>query len=357
MVSPLENSLYPWHCKNWEYLVRLESKLPHALLFYGPAGTGVETFAESFAKARLCENRQPDGNACGQCQSCHWFEQNSHPDFRQILPETLEIAKGLDDPDKKSDDDSGSSAKGSKEPSRKIGIERIRSLADFINISTHRGGLRVVFVYPAEAMTTESSNSLLKMLEEPPANTLFILVTNHLDALLPTILSRCSKLAFPMPETSMAITWLKEQGVDDAESWLAEQGGAPVMALLESRSGSREEMAQFLAELAALDDSGLLRTAEKLQKVPLSELITWHQRWLYDLLSIRLTGTERYYPRYRQQLSRLASGIDMDRLLNVLKTVNDRKRIADHPLVPRLVLEDMLLDYRKIFRHPRASKA
>lgn len=345
----MENSLYPWHRKNWEYLVRLESKLPHALLFYGPSGTGIETFAESFAQARLCENRQSDGNACGECQSCHWFKQNSHPDFRQILPETLEVAKGLDDPDKKTDEDSGSDGKKSKEPSKKIGIERIRSLADFINISTHRGGLRVVLVYPAEAMTTESSNSLLKMLEEPPANTLFVLATNHLDALLPTIVSRCSKLAFPMPEKSAAIAWLEGHGVGDAESWLAEQGGSPVTALAESQSGSREEMALFLDELASRDDSGLLKTAEKLQKVPLSDLITWHQRWLYDLLSVRLTEKERYYPRYRQQLATLAARVDMDMLLKVLKTVNGRKRVADHPLVPRLVLEDMLLDYRKIF--------
>ena len=156
-------------------------------------------------------------------------------------------------------------------------------------------------------------------------------------------------------ETVKAANWLKEQGVDEAESWLAEQGGAPVTALEESRSGSREEMTLFLAELAAPDDSGLLRTAEKLQKVPLSDLITWHQRWLYDLLSIRLTGRERYYPRYRQELSGMADRVDMDRLLKVLKTVNDRKRVADHPLVPRLVLEDMLLDYRKIFS-PSASK-
>ena len=345
----LENSIYPWHGKNREYLVRLESKLPHALLFYGPAGTGVESFAESFAKARLCENRQPDGYACGQCQSCRWFDQYSHPDFRLILPETLEIARGIDEPDKKTDDDSGSAEKKSKEPSKKIGIERIRSLADFINISTHRGGLRIVSIYPAEAMTTESSNSVLKMLEEPPANTLFILVTNHLDALLPTIVSRCSKLAFPMPETSVAIDWLKGQGVDDAEGWLAEQGGAPVAALAESRGGRREEMSLFLGELASPDDSGLLKTAEKLQKVPLADLIVWHQRWLYDLLSIHLTGKERYYPRYRQPLASMAARVDMDRLLKVIKTVNERKRVADHPLVPRLVLEDMLLDYRKIF--------
>ncbi len=345
----MENSIYPWHGENWKYLIRLESKLPHALLFYGPTGTGVETFAERFAKARLCENRQPDGHACGECQSCHWFDQFSHPDFRPILPETLEIARGISEPDSQSGDESGSGGKAGKEPSKKIGIERIRSLADFVNISTHRGGLRIVSVYPAEAMTTESSNSLLKMLEEPPANTLFILTSNHPDALLPTIVSRCSRLAFPMPEISVAIDWLKDQGVDDAEIWLAEQGGAPVTALTESRRGAREEMTLFLAELAAPDDSGLLKTAEKLQKVPLNDLITWHQRWLYDLVSLRLTGRERYYPRYRQPLSRMADRVDMDRLLKILKTVNDRKRVADHPLVPRLVLEDMLLDYRKIF--------
>lgn len=79
-------------------------------------------------------------------------------------------------------------------------------------------------VYPAEAMTTESSNSLLKMLEEPPANTLFILTTNHLDALLPTILSRCSKLAVSDAGNINGHRLLKEQGVDEAESWLAGTG-------------------------------------------------------------------------------------------------------------------------------------
>ena len=115
-------------------------------------------------------------------------------------------------------------------------------------------------------------------------------------------------------------------------------------------------MTLFLAELAAPDDSGLLRTAEKLQKVPLSDLITWHQRWLYDLLSIRLTRRGRYYPRYRQGAFRHGRPCRYGQAFRrSLKTVNDRKRVADHPLVPRLVLEDMLLDYRKIFS-PSASK-
>ena len=260
----MEESIYPWHTENWEDLQRMMDKLPHALLFYGPTGTGIETFAESFAKSMLCENRPSGGQPCASCQSCHWFDQYAHPDYRQILPETLEIARGIQNADKTaSTDEEPATGKTSREPSRKIGIDKIRSLADFINISTHRGGLRIISVYPAEAMTSESSNALLKMLEEPPAGTLFILVTNHLDALLPTIVSRCSKLAFPMPETSVALGWLKEKGIDDAGDWLSGQGGAPVAALAEAQHGTREEMTVLLNELATPNDTELLKTAGK----------------------------------------------------------------------------------------------
>ena len=57
----MKESIYPWHTENWEYLQQMMDKLPHALLFYGPTGTGIETFAESFAKSMLCENRPSGG--------------------------------------------------------------------------------------------------------------------------------------------------------------------------------------------------------------------------------------------------------------------------------------------------------
>lgn len=345
-----DKKIYPWHIQNWEHLQRRMRKLPHALLFYAPAGTGVESFAEAFAKAMLCENRTPDGYACHSCQACRWFDLYAHPDYRLILPESLEMSRGIhNDEGGDSSDDEPEVGKKSREPSKKIGIDKIRSLVDFINISTHRGGLRIILLYPAEAMTTESANAILKMLEEPPEKTLFILVTNHLDALLPTIVSRCAKQGFSMPETSLALTWLKEQGIDDAESWLAEQGGAPLLALEEAQKGNRDEMTALLDELAAPDSSGFFNTVEKLQKVPMVSLITWQQRWLYDLLSLRLAGRLRYYPRYRTRLESMAKKADINVLLKVITKSKERMKTAEHPLVPRLVLEDMLLDYRKIF--------
>lgn len=346
-----ENTVYPWHLEKWRFIKRTEPKLPHALLFYGPSGTGIDTFAETFAKALLCENRPENGDPCNACESCHWFDLRTHPDYRAVMPEALEIARGIEPSGDfaASAETETSSAKSSREPSRKIGIDRIRALADFINISTHRGGRRIVFIYPAEAMTSESSNALLKMLEEPPPQTLFILLAHHPDALLPTIMSRCFKVAFSMPDHDLACDWLTRQGIANAENWLAQEGGAPVQALIQAQQGEREEMTILLNTLSMPDDAALLAAAEKLQKVPMGDILTWYQRWLCDMLLLRGARHIRYYPAYRQQLEKAAARADSLQLAETIRESGERKRVADHPLVARLAIEDMLLDYRKIF--------
>jgi DNA polymerase-3 subunit delta' len=135
-----------------------------------------------------------------------------------------------------------------------------------MNISTHRQGLRVVVLYPAEALNMPASNALLKTLEEPPPGTVFLLSSNGLDRVLPTILSRCRKFALPMPSHAEALAWLKEQGVPDADSWLREQGGAPLAAMEQAESGSREDLETLLQLLARPSIEGALKVADKLQK-------------------------------------------------------------------------------------------
>jgi len=88
----------------------------------------------------------------------------------------------------------------------------------------------------------------------------------------------------------------QEQGVSDAAVWLAEEGGAPLAAITQAQSGSREEIDVLLALLARPDTDALLKTADRLQKVPATRLVTWLQRWLFDLISIKLAGKVRYYP-------------------------------------------------------------
>ncbi|MBR7069101.1 MAG: DNA polymerase III subunit delta' [Oxalobacter sp.] len=349
MVNKMEEKqIYPWHQKNWLRLQKMGTSLPHALIFHGPEGTGIEDFAEIWAKTLLCENRHDESSACGRCSSCRWFDQGSHPDYQRLTPDAL-------DPDPESgtvnsDTSEDTSNKKTKQPSKKIPIDAIRQLHDFVNITTHRGGFRVILIYPAEAMTMEASNAVLKMLEEPPANTFFLLITNQLGALLPTILSRCGKLAFPLPDKAEALAWLEQQQIKDPDIWLAEQGGAPLAALKASETDTNNNEHAILLDCLALPNlTSVLKTAEQLQKIPVKQSIIWMQRWLYDLVSKRQADTIRYHPRQHQAIERLASKADLPKLLMATKQMVDRRKTAEYPLVPRLVLEDMLLDYLKIF--------
>ena len=340
----MNSAIYPWHEAAWRQLQVVRERLPHAILFHGEAGTGKSGFIEAFAQSLLCENVRPDGFACGACASCGWFAQHNHPDYRRVRPEALED-DGAVEGEEGADD--GKKAKASKTPSKEIKIEQIRQLADFMNISTHRQGLRVVVLYPAEALNTPASNALLKTLEEPPPGTVFLLASNGLDRLLPTILSRCRKFALPLPEHGVALAWLKAQGLGerDADSWLREQGGAPLAALAQSEAGNREELELLLAVLARPNAEGALKHADKLSKIPLSTIVSWQQRWLYDLLSVKMSGQLRYYPRHQKELAALAATVHTVKLLQVIKNTNERRATSDHPLSPKLFVEAMLLDY------------
>src|SRR5260221_13206905 len=111
-------------------------------------------------------------------------------------------------------------AEPAKKKSEQIRIEQVRELADFLAIGTHRGGLRVILVYPAEAMNANTQNALLKNLEEPPPATVFLLVTTQAERLLATVRTRCLKLTFPFPPPDPVLRWLKEKGAAHPEAAL-----------------------------------------------------------------------------------------------------------------------------------------
>jgi DNA polymerase-3 subunit delta' len=341
-VSP---AIYPWQEAAWTGLQQVRARLPHALLFYGPAGIGKADFIEAFAQSLLCENVRADGHACGSCASCGWFTQGNHPDYRRVRPEALEDEAPVAEGDDAGAGDGDKKSKSTKAASKDIKIEQIRALADFMNISTHRQGLRVVVLYPAEALNMPASNALLKTLEEPPPGTVFLLASNGLDRLLPTILSRCRKFALPTPDHAAALAWLQAQGVSEADGWLREQGGAPLAALAQAEHGSRDELDTLLQVLAQPNVESALRAADKLSKAPLGTLVAWQQRWLYDVFSYKLSGAIRYYPRYQRELAALAARVPTAKLMRAIKAANERRAVADHPLSPKLFVEDMLLDY------------
>lgn len=342
----MARQIFPWQSDVWRQLRYDDSRLPHAILFHGMSGIGKVDFAQTFAQSLLCQSADDHAMPCGQCDSCNWFDQGNHPDYRRIRPEALETE--LPDSDE-GDGDSKKTAKAAKTPSKEIKIDQVRALAGFMNISTHRNGQRIVLLYPVETLNTAAANALLKTLEEPPPSTLFLLVAHRVDRLLPTILSRCRQIALPVPSTEESLAWLREQRVPEPETLLALEGGAPLSAREGAQSETREPLMELLAEFAKPSVGGALRSADKFQKVPVVLIVSWLQRWIYDVFSLKLLGAVRYYPTHRTQLQAIASQADTAKLLRLLKSVNERRAVADHPLSPKLFIEDMLLEYLSLF--------
>ncbi len=347
----MDTSIYPWQQQAWQQLQKLHTRLPHAILFHGGQGIGKLRLVEQFAQSLLCESLQPSGHACGTCAACGWFSQYSHPDYRRVRPEALEEGDVSEEPGAAEESATKKSGTASRNPSSEIRIDQVRSLTTFLNVSTHRSGLRVLLLYPAEALNSASANSLLKILEEPPPETIFLLITHRPERLLPTILSRCRKFAMGMPAEKDALAWLESEEVSDPQRWLAELGGAPLAARDAAKSGAAEGQDEVLAHFARPDRATALSVAERLQKTPLTSLVAWHQRWMYDMLLVKLCDKVRYYPRHQKTLTALAARVSADRLQQALRLAGQRRAVADHPLSARLFIEDMLLEYTQIFSH------
>lgn len=332
------NKLYPWQTEPWQRWTGLRSRLPHAILLKGPQGIGKFDFAINLAQSLLCENPLADGLACQDCPSCHWFQQETHPDFRLLQPDALSEAE-----------DGEEREAGKKKPSRQISVDQVRSLADFVNLSAHRGGHRVVLIHPAEAMNTNAANALLKTLEEPSARMLIILVSHKPQQLLPTILSRCLSLAMPMPTLEASSAWLKQQGINNPVAMLAQAGFAPIQAarLTEEAAGA-DEYNRFLQEIRQPAKFDVFGLAEQLQKTEPAKVIHWLQQWCYDLSSAKLTGKVRYNSELTDLIKSMSDKISAFELMRYQKELLVARREALHPLNPKLQFESILLSYRQM---------
>ncbi len=155
-------------------------RLPHAVLIDGDIGTGRHTLAYFLAKAMVCSD---DKIPCGNCHNCHLAVTNNHPDIRIIAPE---------------------------EGKKNISVKQIRQLKINAYIKPHQAKSKVFVIDYADTLNAESQNALLKVLEEPPHNTFFILVAESKASLLETVISRCVVLSLNVPQFDQALIYLEE---------------------------------------------------------------------------------------------------------------------------------------------------
>lgn len=199
-------------------------RFPHAVLIHGAYGSGRRWLLNNLA-ARLLHVTTAD---LGPVDPVADREGKAirHPDFLSVRPA----------PDKHS-----------------IAVEQIREMIDFIQLTSHQRGAKVVSLYPAEAMTVNAANSLLKTLEEPPAGSVICLVTEALSRLPATIISRCQRVRVPVAPSGIALSWLQQ--IDAGPDWasiLEVAGGAPFLALEMHHSGLMDRAGEFDRDLEGL---------------------------------------------------------------------------------------------------------
>lgn len=319
----------PWQQAQWEgLLARLqEGRMPHALMLRGEEGTGKNQFALALAQLLLCN--QPVANtACGKCKGCQLNLAGSHPDLAILEPE---------------------------EAGKAIKVDQVRAVVDFVGKKAQLDGFRVVLVSPTEAMNVNSSNALLKSLEEPGEKTVLILVSHQITGVLPTIRSRCQVMDFPIPNRHQALSWLNTLVGDVAKSekLLNVAGGAPVRALALNESEWLGERAtvlqQWLAVLSGKRDP--VRTADGWAQYPLKDLMAWLLAWQIDLVKlVSVSGREIMNQDLRQDLQAASTMVNLERLFACHDHLLHVKRLLNSQANPnpQLLLEEILLKWSQV---------
>lgn len=357
--------IYPWMNPVWQQVLAQRATLHHALLIHGPAGIGKSAFAAELARSLLCESPLPDGAACGRCSACGWFARGNHPDIRRLAPASAEEGDGhepeaAEEPARRAG--AASVRKSSGKPSRDIRIDQVRALERFTEVGGHRGATRIVLIDPADAMNATAANALLKTLEEPGSGTRFLLVTDRPDTLPATIRSRCRALALRLPPADEAAAWLAaDTGVDSAQAhaWLAATGGAPLRARRFADPAQAAIHRLVVETLAGLPETGVVQAADALADVAPSIWVAGLQAWVVDLQRVCVGAAPRFFPDRAERLGALARQAGLAALDRLAMRLERAARAVDHPLNPRLMVEDVLLDVRAALtaRTPREPGA
>lgn len=297
-------TLLPWHDQQWQQLqlAKTNDRLPHALLLEGPDGIGLNHFAQCLARNLLCNAHQPNDIACGNCKACHLLQAESHPDLQNIGPE---------------------------EDGKQIKVEQIRRLIEFINLTSQYGQYKIVIIDPAENMNRSTANTLLKTLEEPPVQSL-IMILSHRPNLLPiTIRSRCQRLRFNSTYSDVSIHWLQEKINNSANAGelLKAAQGAPLAALAMCENETLQQTNEILSDLCIL---------QKQQCDPIDVASKWNNynatRVLQSLLQIFNTMTMIKLQVPLQATPKNEAGTSFQQLANRLDL---RKLVECHDLALR----------------------
>lgn len=298
-------------------------RLHHAYLFFGPEGVGKHTAAVAFAKAIHCSELSND--FCGGCTNCKRIADSNHPDVRVIEP-----------------------LSGKKE----ISIAQIRELERELNYRSFTGKRKVAIIDPATLMNLSSQNALLKTLEEPPADCLIILIAPNSGGLLPTLRSRCLRLAFaPLARQEVAAYLVTRHGMNSTDAeFVAALGMGSIGAALslekDDLSEKRRIWSGMLSSLNCKDYHGAMIAAEALasNRDDALKFLKWAQSWYRDLLihAIDNHSDDLINLDMRDQIAQQSAADNVERNLRAFSQCAGATARIQRNLNRRMVLEKFL---------------
>lgn len=319
---------YPWQQSQWQKVQQQlqADKLPHALLLKGPEGLGKQGFAVQLANSLLCQVRDNEGHACGQCAACHLLAAETHPDLFVLQAE---------------------------ERGKAIKVDSVRQLSVKLNLTSQYGGFKVAIIFDAHDMNINASNSLLKTLEEPASDAVLILVSSNPQKLPVTVRSRCQAINFTVPDSTTSSSWLKEQGIATPEPLLNLAHGAPLLAKNLQQDELLSHHRQLISALLGVARrQPVVEQAEQLHKLPLSYMLNWLYDWVQDLIKLHQCGdTARLvHETQKEELNQLVSRSSLQGLYDYLDLLTKNKQLQSIPLNTQLLWEDLLLSWNKTIK-------
>ena len=300
----------------------------HAVLLQGPSGLGQFELARALAKAWLCEAPSEQG-ACGQCASCHAFEVHTHADMMALMPEVEAIERQWP----LSEAVQAELDAKKRKPSKEIRVDSLRDVVLFgqRTAATERG--KVVMAISAERMNTVAANTLLKTLEEPPGDLRFILATNAVHELLPTVRSRCVSHVMAHPSSQEALSWLGAQGLPapEAQVLLRISAGRPFDALALQQAGLGASLWQTFPKAIGRGDLSVL------QKLSAAQALQAFHKLCLDLTRQAFGAEPLYFEAHNLPKSPGASA-----LLAWSKSLSQAARTIEHPFGLGLLHEALM---------------